>query len=152
MQLQASYRDVRHWEELIYFIEQNCSPHETYCQIAIYKCNLTKAELDKGQMELYAPGQTMNNCQSGQISYNNSISNTFKLKLGHNVKLFLVEMKAATGQDIAEHVIRLVKVIPTSIFPVSYTPLLICILRLRREPMRMKQWAIRRQVGKRLIM
>jgi hypothetical protein len=103
-------------------------------------------------MELYAPGQTMNNRQSGQISYNNSISNTFKLKLGHNVKLFFVEMKAATGQDIAEHVIRLVKVIPTSIFPVSYTPLLIGILRLRREPMRIKQWSIRRQVGKRLIM
>jgi hypothetical protein len=61
--------------------------------------------LDKEYMGWYAPGQTMNDRLSGQISYNSSLSNAFKLKLGHNVKLFLVEMKAATGKDIAEHVI-----------------------------------------------
>ena len=71
-------------------------------------------------MGLYAPGQTMNDRLSGQISYNSSLSNAFKLKLGHDVKLFLVEMKAATGKDIAEHVIRPVKVIPASLVPVSY--------------------------------
>jgi len=67
------------------------------------------------------------------------------------VKLFLVEMKAATGKDIAEHVIRPVKVIPTSLVAVSYAPLLIHILRLRREPMTMKVWWMTRHVGKRLI-
>jgi len=102
-------------------------------------------------MGLYAPGQTMNDCLSSQISFNRSLSNAFKLNLGHDVKLFLIEMKAATGKDIAEHVIRLVKVIPTSLVPVSYTPVLICLLRLQREPMKMKEWWIRRQVGKRLI-
>jgi len=44
------------------------------------------------------------------------------LKLGHNVQLFLVEMKAATGKDIAEHVIRPAKVIPASLDMVSYAP------------------------------
>jgi len=34
-QLQASYTDVRHREELIDFIEQNCSPKEPYCLTAI---------------------------------------------------------------------------------------------------------------------
>jgi hypothetical protein len=52
-------------------------------------------------MGLYAPGQMMNDRLSGQISYNSSLSNAFKLKLGHDVKLSLVEMKAATGKDIA---------------------------------------------------
>jgi len=120
MQLQASYTDVRHWEELIDFIEQNCSPKEPYSLTAIYKCNLTQDELDEENMGLYTPGQTMNDRLSGQISYNSSLSNAFKLKLGHDVKRFLVEMKAATGKDIAEHVIRPVKVIPASLVPVSY--------------------------------
>jgi len=39
-QLQASYSDVRHWEELIDFIKKNCYPKEPYCLTAIYKCNL----------------------------------------------------------------------------------------------------------------
>ena len=56
----------------------------------------------------------------GQISYNSSLSNTFKLKLGHNVNQFLVEMKAATGKDITEHVMRWAKVIPASLVSVGY--------------------------------
>jgi hypothetical protein len=60
-------------------------------------------------------------------------------------------MQAATGKNIAEHVIRLVKVIPTSLVLVGYAPMLIRILRLRREPIQMKEWRMRRQqVGKRL--
>jgi hypothetical protein len=68
-----------------------------------------------------------------QISSHSFLSNAFKMKMRHNVKRFLVEMKAATGKDIAEHVIRPVKVIPAYLTPVSYAPLLICILRRRRE-------------------
>jgi len=150
-QLQALYTDVRHWEELIDFIEQNCSPKEPYCLTAIYKCNLKQEELDEEYMGLYTPGQMMNDRLSGQISYNSSLSNAFKLKLGDDVKLFLVEMKAATGKDIVEHVIRLVKVIPASIVTVSYAPLVIWIHRLGGESMKLKEWWIRRQVGKRLI-
>jgi len=62
----------------------------------------------------------MNDPLSGQISSNSSVWNAFKLKLGHKVKLFLVEMKAATGKDIAEHVMRPAKVIPTCLVMVSY--------------------------------
>jgi len=108
-------------------------------------------ELDEEYMGLYAPGQMMNDHPSGQIWYNSFISNTFELKLGHDVKLLLVEMKAATGKDITEHVIRPVKVIPASLVPVSYATLLIRILRLQRERMKMKEWWMRRQVRKWLI-
>jgi len=62
----------------------------------------------------------MNDSLYGQISFNSSLSNAFKLKLGHNVKLFLVEMKAATGKDIVEHGIRPAKVIPASPVTVDY--------------------------------
>jgi len=70
-------------------------------------------------MGLYALGQT-NDPLYGQNPYNSSLSNAFKLKLGHDVKVFLVVMKAATGKDIAQHVMRLAKVIPTSLFKESY--------------------------------
>jgi len=65
-------------------------------------------------MELYAPGDMLNDPLYGQISYNSSLSNAFKLKQGHNVKLFLEEMKAATGKVITEHVMRPAKVISAS--------------------------------------
>jgi len=78
-------------------------------------------ELDEEYMGLYVPGQIMNDLLYGQISYNSSISNAFKLKLGHNVILFLVDMKAATGKDIAEHVMRPAKVIPASLVTVGYS-------------------------------
>jgi hypothetical protein len=120
MQFQASYPDVRDWEELFDFIEKNCSPNEPYCLTALYKCNLTKEELDEEYMGLYTLGQIINDPLHDQISYNSALSNAFKLKLGHNVNLFLVEMKAETGKDIAERVLRLGKVIPASLDPVSY--------------------------------
>jgi hypothetical protein len=91
----------------------------------------------------------LNNPLYDQISYNSSLSNAFKLKLGHTVQLFLVEMKAATGKDIAEQVIGLAKAIPAGLVTVRYDPLLISILRLRRYLMKMKEWWMRRQpVGK----
>jgi len=140
---------MRHWEELIDFIETNCSPKESYSLTAMYKCNLTQEELDQEYIGLYTPGEMMNDpLYYGQISYNSSLS---KLKLRPNVKLFLEEVKAATGKDIAEHVIRPSKVIPTNHVLVSYAPLLISILRLWRDLMKLNQWWMRTQVGKRLI-
>jgi hypothetical protein len=59
---------------------------------------LTQEALDEKYMGLYTPGQMMNNPLYGQISYNSSLSNAFKLKLGQNVKLFVVEQKAAQGR------------------------------------------------------
>jgi len=102
-------------------------------------------------MELYPPGKMMNDHLSGLISYNSSLSNVFKLKLGHNLKLSLVEMKAATGKDIAEHIFKPAKGIPASCFTVSYTPLLISLLRLQWDSMKTKEWWMRRLVGKGLI-
>jgi hypothetical protein len=77
-------------------------------------------QLDKKYMGLYVPGQMMNDPLYGLISYNSSLSNPFKLKLGHDVQLFLVEIMAATGKEIAEHVIKQAKVILTSLVTVSY--------------------------------
>jgi len=125
----------------------HCSPKEQYCLTAIYKCNLEQEELDEEYMGLYAPGQIMNDPLYGQISYNSSISNAIRLKLGHDVNVFLVDMKAATGKDIAEHVMRPDKEIPAGHVMLCYAPLLISILRLRRYPMKMKEWWMRRQVG-----
>ena len=51
----------------------------------------------------------------GQISYNWYLPNAFKLKLGHNVKIFVVEMMRATGKETAEHIIRLTKVISPAV-------------------------------------
>jgi hypothetical protein len=138
MQCQASYTDVSHWEELFDFYKKNFTPKKPNSLSLIYKCNLMQEELQEEYMGLYSPGRTMNDSLSGQISYNSSLSNAFKLKLGHDVKQFLVEMQAATGKDIAEHVIRLVKVIPTRLVLVSNALQLLSILRLRREPMKIK--------------
>jgi hypothetical protein len=142
---------VRQWEELIDFGGKNCFPNEPYCLTAIYKCDLTQEELAEEYMGLYAPGQIMNDPLYGQILYNSSRSNVFKLKLGHDVKLFFLDMDEATGKDIAEHVMRPAKVIPTSHITVSCAPLLISIISLRRYPMKLKEWWMRLQVGTGLI-
>jgi len=150
-QLQVSYTDGRCWEGLTDFIEQNCSLKELYCLTVVYKCNLTQKELDEESMGSYTPGQMMNDCLNGEISYNSSLSNTFRLKLAHNVKQCLAEMKAATRKVMAEHVISYTKVIPASLVTFSYDPLLHSILGLRRDLMKMKLQWMRSQVGKRLI-
>jgi hypothetical protein len=88
MPLQASYTGVKYWEELIDFIDKNCGLKESYCLTTIYKCNLMQEELDEEYMGLYALWQMMNDPLYGQISYNSSLSNAFRLKLGHDVQLF----------------------------------------------------------------
>ena len=128
----------------------NCCPKFPYCQTLISKCNLTHEELDDEYMRECAPGQMMHDPLYGQIAYNSSISNAFKFKLGHTFKLFLVEMKAARGMDIVEHIIRPAKAIPASLVRVSCAQLLLSRLRLGWDPMKMKEWWMRRQVGKRL--
>jgi hypothetical protein len=62
----------------------------------------------------------MNDPLYDQISYNNSLSNACKLKLGHDVQLSLLEMNAAPGKEISEHVMRLAKVILACVVTVSY--------------------------------
>jgi len=46
-QLRASYTDVRHWDQLIDFIKQNCSPKEPDCLTAMYKCHFMQEELNE---------------------------------------------------------------------------------------------------------
>jgi hypothetical protein len=115
MQFQVSKTDGRHREELINFIKKICDPKELYSLTALCKCNFTQEELDEEYMALYALGQMMNDPLYGQISYNSSLSNAFKLKLGHDVQLFLVEMKEATGKGNAKQVMRPAKVFPASL-------------------------------------
>jgi len=47
--------------------------------------------------------------------YSCCVSNAFKLKLGHNVKIFVVAMMRVTGKGIAKHIIRPTKVIPLAV-------------------------------------
>jgi len=111
-QLQASYTDVRHWEELVDFIDKNGGPIEPYIPRSMFKCTLEQDELEEEYIGIYKHGQIINDPMYGQISYNCCLSNAFKLKLGYNVKIFVVEMMRATGKETAEHVIRPTKVIP----------------------------------------
>jgi len=46
-QLQASYTDVRHWEELVDFIDKNGGPKELYILRSIFKCTLEQDELEE---------------------------------------------------------------------------------------------------------
>ena len=62
-----------------------------------------------------------------QILYSCCLSNAIKLKPVHNPKIFLEEMMRATRKEIAEHVIRPVKVIPPSHVKARCAQLLIII-------------------------
>jgi len=75
---------------------------------------MTQVELDKEYMGLYMPRQMMDEHLYGQISYNGSFSNTFKLSLGYILKLLSVEMTAAPGKDIVAYIIRPAMIISTS--------------------------------------
>jgi hypothetical protein len=52
-QLQASYTDVRHWEQLIDFINKNRGPKEPYIMTSMFKCTLEQDGLDAEYMGLY---------------------------------------------------------------------------------------------------
>jgi len=77
-------------------------------------------EWNEEYMGISAQGQMMSDLPYGQTSYNSSLSKGFKLKLGHNVQWVLVEMTAATGKEIAEHIMRLAKLISPSLVTLSY--------------------------------
>ena len=114
-QLQASYTDERHWKGLIDFIDKHGGPKEPYIFTSMFKCTLEQDELKKDYMGIDKHGQIINDPIYGQISYNCCLSNAFKLKVGHNMKIFVVEMMKVTRKEIAEHVIRPTKVIPLAL-------------------------------------
>jgi hypothetical protein len=112
----AKYTDVRHRQELIDLIDKNELKKEPYTLTSRFKCTLENEELNEEYMGLYTNGEMITDLIYGQISYHCGLSNIFKLKLAHDLKIFWVEMKRATGKAIAEHLIRPAKVIPLAVF------------------------------------
>jgi len=150
-QLQAAYTDVRHWDELIDIININGRPTEPYILTSMFKCTLEQAELDEEYMQLYINEQMITDPIYAQISYNCCLSNPFELKPGHHPKIFLVEMKQATGKEIAKHIIRPAKVIPASRVKARCAQLLIIIHRHWKVLRRVEERRERRMVGMRMI-
>jgi len=147
-QLQASYTDVRHWEELIDFIDKNRGPKEPYIMTSMFKSTLGQAELEDKYMGLYTNGQMIMDPIYGQISYTGCHSNGFKLKLGQDSKQNLVERMRATEKESAEHVIRLAKEIPSSHVKARCAQLLIITHRLWKVLNRVQERRERRMVRK----
>jgi len=69
-QLQASYTDVRYWEELVDFINNYGSPKEPYILKSMFKCTLEQDELEEDYMGIYKHRHMINDSIYGQISYN----------------------------------------------------------------------------------
>jgi hypothetical protein len=103
-------------------------------------------------MGLYTTGQMITDPINGQISYNCCLAYALKFKLGHDPKIFLVQMKRATGKKIAEHVITPAKVIPPRHVKARCEQLLIIIHRLWKVLTRVEERRERRMVGKRMIL
>ena len=97
------------------FIDKNGGPEEPYVLKSMFKCTFEQDELEEEYIGISKHGQMINDPIYGQITYNCCLSNAFKLKLGHNVKIFVLEMKRVTRKEIAEHVIRPTKVIPLAV-------------------------------------
>jgi len=151
-QLQVTYTDVRHWEELIDLINKNGRPTEPYIPTSRFKCTLEQAELDEEYLGLYTNEQIIMDPINDQISYNFCLSNAFKLKPGHDPKIFLVKMMRTRGQEIAEHMIRPAKVIPASRVKARCAQLLIIIHSHWKVLKRVEERRERRMVGKRMIL
>jgi len=151
-QLQAAYTDVRRWDTLIDFINRNGRPTEPYILTSKSKRTLEQAELDEEYMGMYTNQEMITDPIYGQISYHCCLSNPFKLKLGHNPKIFLVEMKRATAKEIAEQIIRPAKVFPSSRVKARCAQLLIIIHRHWKVLKRLEERRERRMVGMRMIL
>jgi len=151
-QLQAFYTDVRHWEELIDFIDKNGGLKKPYIMTSMFKCTLEQAELEEEYMGLCKNGQLIMDPIYGPISYNSCLSNAFKLKLGQDAKILLVEITRATEKEIAEHLFKLVKVIPASRVKARCAQLLLITHRLWKVLKRMEERRERRMVGKKMIL
>jgi len=154
-QLQASYPDVRRWEELVDFINKNSGLKEPYILTSMFKCSLEQDELEEAYMGIFQDGQMIDDPIYGHILYNCCLSNAFKLKLGHNVKIFVVEMMRATGKEVAEQVIRPTKVLRATHVKARREQLLIIIHRLWKVLRRVEEREKRRErrmVGTRMIL
>jgi len=103
-------------------------------------------------MGLYTNEQMIIDPIYGQISENCCLSNAFKLKYGHNLKIFLVKIKRAIRNESAEYIIRPAKVIPASCAQARCVQLLIIIHRHWKVLKRVQERRESRMVGKRMIL
>jgi len=149
--LHTSCTDVTHWEQLIDFIDKNRGLKATYILTLMFKCTLEQVELDEEYIGLYTNRKMIIDPIYGHILNNCCLSNAFRLKLGHNAKIFSVKMNRATGNDIAEHMIRTGMVIPASCVMAWCAQLLLIIHRLRKDLKWVEERRERRIVGKRMI-
>ena len=67
-QLQDSYTDVRHWMELVDFIDKHSGPKEPYILTSMFKCTFEQDELKEEYVGIYKHGQMINDPIYGQIS------------------------------------------------------------------------------------
>jgi hypothetical protein len=88
-QLQALYTKVRHWEELIDFIDKNGGPKKSYIMTSMFTRTLEQDELDEEYMGIYTNGEMIVDPISDQILYTCCLSKAFQLKLGQNPEIFL---------------------------------------------------------------
>jgi len=140
---------------LVDFIDNNGGPKQPYIPTSMFKCTLEQDELEQECMGIEKHGQMINDPIYGQISYNCCLSNALKLKLGHNVKIFVVEMMRATGKEITEHVIRPTMVIRASRLKARREQQLIIIYTLWKVLKRVEEREKRRErrmVGTRMIL
>jgi hypothetical protein len=103
-------------------------------------------------MGLYTIGQIIMDPIYGQISYHCWLANASNFKLGHYLRICLVEMRRATGKEIATHVFRPLKIIPASRVKARCAQLLIIIRSDSKILMRVVELRERRTVGNRMIL
>jgi len=80
-QLHTSYTDVRHWEELVDFIDKNGCPKEQFISPSLFQCTLEQDKLKEEYMGIYIHLKMINDPINGQLSYYCCLSNSFKFKL-----------------------------------------------------------------------
>ena len=151
-QLHASYRDVRNWEELIDFIYKNGCPKKPYIMTSMFKCTLEQDELEEKYKGLCTKGQMIMDHIYGQISYNCCLVMAFKLKLGHNLNIFFVEIGGATEVENTEHVIRPTNVLPACRVNATCVQLVTIIHWFWKVLKRVEERKERRLVGNRMIL
>jgi len=119
---------------------------------SLFKCTLEQDDLEEEYMGLYTNGEMIMNPIYGQICNNCCLSKGFKSKLGHNPKIFLLEIQRGTEKEFGEHIIRLTKVIPAGRVKARCAQLLIIKQRLWKVPKRVEERRERMMVGQRMIL
>jgi len=142
--LQALYADVRRLKEPVDLIEKNGGQKELHIVPSMFMSTWEWVGLDEVYIQLYCNWITMNDPIHAQISYNCFVSNTFKLEVGYNLMIFLVEMGIATGRVIEERLIGPTKVISASHVNASSTQLRTIRYRVWKVVERLEDWSERR--------